>query len=171
MSKSTPLAAHQGVDTLAPICGFILFGAMINISLMDVPLLLDTVSDSSQLLRQWCRLYEFGIRMYPVLSVTTCLIYATAAAARISAGRPWRVVAAAAAVTLGMVPFTLVRMQPTIDAMFVLRDLDVVGGETASLEEVTALVVAWQWQHVVRSLFPLAGSTLGFLGASGKVAF
>lgn len=144
---------------------------MINISIMDVPLLLDTATDSSQLLHQWCRLYEFGIQTYPVFSVTTCLLYVAAALGRRSAGRPdWRVLASAAALTLVMIPFTLLYMQPTIDAMFVLRKLDIVGEKT-TLEEVQALAVKWQWQHVVRSMFPLAGSALGFLGASGKVVF
>lgn len=144
---------------------------MINISIMDVPLLLDTATDSSQFLHQWCRLYEFGIQMYPVFSVTVCLLYVTAVLGRRSAGRSdWRVLAAAAALTLVMIPFTLLHMQPTIDAIFGLRKLDLVD-ERVSLEEVRTLVVKWQWQHVVRSMFPLAGSALGFLGASGKVVF
>ncbi|KAF7538306.1 hypothetical protein G7054_g3112 [Neopestalotiopsis clavispora] len=138
----------SAVDALAPLFGFILFASAPVVSPLRV-----RHPNVSRLFRD------------DVSAVRG------AALGRRSAGRPdWRVLASAAALTLVMIPFTLLYMQPTIDAMFVLRKLDIVGEKT-TLEEVQALAVKWQWQHVVRSMFPLAGSALGFLGASGKVVF
>ncbi|KAJ6006501.1 hypothetical protein N7451_004445 [Penicillium sp. IBT 35674x] len=134
-------------------------GAMMSISIITVPVLLDTSTQSDQLLDQFMSLYNLGHKIMPTLSVCTCAMYIFVASKKRTAGLPWPIHAIAAATTIGMVPFTTIFMVPTNDALFALH-----ASSEAPLEEVRGFIVRWQWLHVVRSLFPLTGAVVGWRG-------
>lgn len=147
---------------------------MLSISLITVPFLLDTNTQPAHMVRQWTRLYHYGHILLPSLSITTCLLYIyTAISKRGSSKVPsryWTSYLTAGAVTVLIIPFTLVFMTPTNDTLFQLNEeTKTPGGETvASLDNVQALVRLWTKMHAVRSLFPLVGAVVGMRGLSNE---
>lgn len=133
-------------------------GAMMSLSALVVPVLLDTIDDETQMLRQWARLYHYGSIYMPALCVATCSIYGYVARSKRAAISPWSRYALAAVSTFGMVPFTWWVMVPTNNALFELHRSE----ESTDLGLVRVLVVKWAWLHVLRSLYPLFGVFLGF---------
>jgi hypothetical protein len=146
---------HQ-TDTFCP-------GAMMSISVITVPVLLDTTNDPSHMFRQWACTYHYGLRIFPTMAVATFLLYCYTAIRKRATGRRWRVFAVAGATTILMVPFTWIFMAPTNNTLFRLENESKVAS-VANLAEAQELVIKWSWLHVVRSLFPLAGAILGTTG-------
>ncbi|KAF7585480.1 hypothetical protein BBP40_010818 [Aspergillus hancockii] len=146
-----------GIQATAVISGSFLSGAMMSLSLITIPVILDTGTQSKQLLDQFVALYSYGHTIMPALSVTTCALYGFVANSKRAASDPWSIYGIAAATTIAMVPFTWIVMVPTNNALFALH-----AASDAALEEVRGLSVRWQWLHVVRSLFPLAGAIIGW---------
>ncbi|KOS19949.1 Noranthrone monooxygenase [Escovopsis weberi] len=147
-----------------------LSGAMTGISAITVPVLLDTTAHPAQLLSQWSRLYHYGHIMMPSVAVATTGLFALLALR--SKQRQFQLVyAVAGAATIGIVPFTLLFMVATNDALFRLEKLALaaqVGADVASqavdLIFARELVVKWARLHAIRSLFPLLGGILGMVG-------
>lgn len=135
-----------------------------NLSILDVPVLHDTATPASLLVNQWCRIYHYGHRLYPALCIATCVLYGHSGLAHQAASQPWRLYALAGTTTLAMVPFTWIFMSTTNNALFRAQKLSKEGRET-SIQEAKRLLTKWGWLHFVRSLFPLTGAVLGFLGA------
>ena len=140
---------------------------MLSISLITVPFLIDTNTQSIHLVAQWTRLYHYGHILLPSLAITTCLLYVYTA---INKGgfsqvpsKHLTTYATAGAVTIVMIPFTLIFMAPTNNALFRLNEeAEAAGGEPAvSLDKVQALVTLWAKLHAIRSFFPLLGAILG----------
>ncbi|KAI1734860.1 hypothetical protein F4680DRAFT_470632 [Xylaria scruposa] len=148
---------------VAALSGLFLSGAMMNISILDVPVLLKSTENSLQLINHWSQLYEVGSSLYPTVAITIGLLYGLAAAARlVSSPIQNRVMfVLAGTLTLAMAPFTWVFMSPTNNALFRIAELGQTGVITPA-EDVRALLVKWRWLHFVRSLFPLVGAMLGF---------
>ena len=134
-----------------------------SISVITVPVLLDTTKDPSHMFSQWACTYHYGLRIFPTMAVATFLLYCYTAITKRAAGRRWRVFAVAGATTLSIVPFTLILMAPTNNTLFRLEKESKVAS-AASLAEAQELVIKWSWLHVVRSLFPLVGAILGTMG-------
>lgn len=133
-------------------------GAMMSLSAIMIPVVLETNTDSSLLLRQWARLYHYGHIMMPALAVLTTSLYAYIAYGKRASSRlDWTSYAAAGVGTIAIVPFTLIVMAPTNDTLFEL--LETTG---VSLDTVQGLIVRWVWLHAFRSVFPMVGSILGF---------
>ncbi|KAJ5546957.1 hypothetical protein N7494_004542 [Penicillium frequentans] len=153
------IPGQVGIQAAAVIAGSFLSGAMMSISMITVPVLLDTSTQSGQLLDQFMSLYNLGHKIMPTLSVCTCAMYMFVAGKKRTAGLPWSIYALAAATTISMVPFTTLVMVPTNDTLFALH-----ASSENALEEVRGLIVRWQWMHVARSLFPLTGAVVGFKG-------
>ncbi|KAA8646583.1 hypothetical protein EYZ11_006293 [Aspergillus tanneri] len=147
-----------GIQATAVISGSFLSGAMTSLSLITIPVILDTGTQSKQLLDQFVALYNYGHRIMPALSVTTCALYGFVANSKRAAGDPWSIYGVAAATTIAMVPFTWIFMVPINNTLFALH----AAASDAALEEVRGLSVQWQWLHVARSLFPLAGAIIGW---------
>ncbi|KAF2137732.1 uncharacterized protein K452DRAFT_312112 [Aplosporella prunicola CBS 121167] len=166
-TKSHPTSGSQ---VAALIAGSFLSGAMMDISLIAVPVLLDTVTQPAHLLQQWGRLYYYGHKMMPTLGVAVFTLYGYAAIKNRAVKRPWRSFLLAGIITLVMVPFTLIIMRPLNNTMF---ELEAANKETPviALEEAQKLLVQWRCLHVVRSLFPLAGAALGSLAIFGGFEF
>jgi hypothetical protein len=133
---------------------------MMGLSLLAVPVFLDTNTEAGHLLRQWVRLYHYGHQMMPAMAVTTLALYGYTARSRQASHKPWRIWGAAGLVTVAMVPFTWIAMTATNNSLFQLdRPRGVI-----ELRRVRELVVTWGRLHVVRSLFPLVGAIIGWSG-------
>lgn len=141
-----------------------------SLSAFVVPVLLDTDTESTHLVRQWARLYHYGHIYLPALSVGTTGLYGyIALRPDPSEQKHWLTYAAAGATTITMVPFTWLVMVPTNNALFRLEALAAETASDVDLNTVRGLVVRWAWLHVVRSLFPLVGAILGFAGVLGEL--
>ncbi|KAG6359554.1 hypothetical protein INS49_013075 [Diaporthe citri] len=93
-------------------------GCMTSISAVAVPVFLDTTPEPALLFQQWARTYHYGHQALPTLSVATCGLYAYLTMKRRAAQQPWVAYAAAAIVTVIMVPFTWIVMVPTNNLLF-----------------------------------------------------
>lgn len=153
-----------------------------SLSLLAVPVMLDTAPDSLHLLRQWARMYYYGQRSMPRLAIATSLLYGyalfrrrneTEAAGRrttttgrkakepANPGRPWAGLAMAAGLTLAIIPYTLLVMAPTNNRLFALEELGRADTNAASLADAKELVIRWRWLHMIRSSMPLIGAVIG----------
>lgn len=138
---------------------------MTGLSVICVPVLLDTNTEVSQLYRQWARLYHYGHNIMPAVAVSVAGLYAYAALRyRAANNKQWLVYAMAGATTITIVPFTLLIMNSTNNTLFRLHDLAVASPETEDLGTAHELLVKWAWLHLCRSVFPLAGAILGLFG-------
>jgi hypothetical protein len=142
-------------------------GAMMSLSLIAIPVLVDINPDPAHLVRQWARLYGYGIQQMPAGAISTTLLYIYAISNRDRAGRPWHIYAFAAAATMSIVPFTWYVMAPTNNLLFGLNALQ---GGTKDLGQVYALIAKWRVLHMFRSLFPLLGATLGLIGTLDELS-
>ena len=145
---------------------------MMSVSLMAVPVLLETTTDPTQLVRQWARTYHYGHQIAPTLAVTTFLLYAYTTVSKRAAARRWAVFTAAGVTSIAMVPFTWIVMSPTNNKLFALE----AGAGSkimaaATFGEAVQLVNRWSTLHLVRSLFPLAGSVIGLTGTLGELKY
>ncbi|KAI0403084.1 hypothetical protein F4802DRAFT_572999 [Xylaria palmicola] len=144
----------------AVLSGVFLAGALMNIAILDVPVLLEVKAQTSDIVDHWCRIYEYGSRLYPFLSIAICLLYGFALLGGGKPQRYWGTFLGAATITLAMVPYTWIFMMPTNNKLFQAQALHRSGVMTSS-EEIQALILTWQKLHFVRSLFPLVGALLG----------
>ena len=146
---------------------------MISLSIVAIPVFLDTDTDSAQLVRHWAHLYRYGGLYMPALSVTATGLYAYAALRnRASDRKQWILYAAAGATTIAMVPFTLLMMAPVNNTLLRLEasaSASVATVSVVGLGSVKELVVRWAWLHAIRSVFPLIGGILGLVGVLREV--
>ncbi|RAL12376.1 anthrone oxygenase tpcL [Aspergillus homomorphus CBS 101889] len=149
----SPILPHAS----AVITGSFLSGTMMGLSLITVPVLLETATQPSYLLQHFVRLYDVGHKMMPGLAVTTCFFYGIAAAGQRASARSALPQLVAGLTTIAIVPFTWLVMTPTNDALFQLQ----ADAGAARLGEVRQLLVRWGWLHAMRSCFPLMGAVLG----------
>ncbi|KAJ0120540.1 uncharacterized protein J7T55_015269 [Diaporthe amygdali] len=151
-----------GIQTTALVTGSFLSGAMMSLSFIAVPVLLETTRDAPQLLTAWTRTYHYGHLALPTMSVGTFLLYIYAArASKKGKGRSRGILAAAGVATVAMVPFTWAFMLPTNDELFRLQAASVTEPGVAGFDAVREMVTSWSWMHVMRSLMPLVGAILG----------
>lgn len=138
---------------------------MTSLSLIAVPVLLDTSTDAAQLLRQWSRMYHYGHLIMPSIAVTTMLLHAATSVQQYTAGNPWGTFACAGLATIAIAPFTWTIMAGTNHRLF--RLLEQTGSKKTNVVdmlEVKKLVKRWSWLHLARSMLPLAGTLLGVAG-------
>lgn len=134
---------------------------MMGLSLVAVPVLIDTSTQSSHLLAQFVQMYDYGHKLMPSLAVVTFLLHGYTAVQQRASGRPWLRHVAAGVVTLLIVPFTWVAMMPTNENLFLLNAASKSPSEMVDLSLVQSLLVRWSRLHIIRSLFPLAGAIVG----------
>lgn len=132
------------------------------LSLLAIPGLLSTTTPvPTQLLaQQWAGIYNRGKVLGPQTAVLAVFGYGYLAYERSSRGVGWAKFAGAAALTLGIVPFTVIFMDPTNQALLKVAAGAGVIGEGA----LSDLLLKWKGLNLVRSIFPLAGAVLGFWG-------
>ena len=135
-----------------------------GLSVITIPLFLDTNTETAHILTQWVRLYHYGHLLLPSMAITTSLIYAYTITNRRASGKSSISYAIAAGVTVSMIPFTLLVMAPTNNTLFRLNDEIDLKPAVATLGEVRLLVTRWGQMHFIRSCFPLIGAVLGLRG-------
>ncbi|KAG8169730.1 hypothetical protein KVR01_000475 [Diaporthe batatas] len=162
-----------GVKATALLAGSFLSGTMASLSLIAVPVFMDTTGDATQLVHQWARMYEYGHKAMPTISVGVCILHVYMAASKKRRGdldRGRRVFSALAGVsTVLMLPFTWLFMVPTNNELFRLEALSRMespGAFDLRGADVKGLVGHWAELHAIRCIFPLAGAVLGMFGTS-----
>ena len=145
-------------------------GAMMNLFLLTIPVLLDTTREPGQILHNWSRIYFSGHRKGPGISMATALLHSYAAWSKYSAGESWRICAIAGVATVTMIPYTWLFMISTNNLLFG-AEMRSKNGNAGSLVEAKTLVKKWNRLNAVRALFPLTGAVLGILGVSDLLAF
>src|SRR5690349_15642180 len=123
---------------------------MMSLSLIAVPVFLDTTTQGSQLVQQWNHMYKYGFPILPTISVATFSLYVYTAIREYAAKGAWLVYAIAGVTTVTMIPFTWVFLWPTNNRLMELEKGSRAGLLT-SLEETRALVQLWSRTHLVRS--------------------
>lgn len=135
-------------------------GGQAMLSALAIPGLLSTNSavPTQILAEQWAGIYNRGKVLGPQAAAISLLGYGYLMYDRSRQSRGWGKYVAAAALTVGIVPFTAFFMGNTNQAL-----LEVAAGRAGNLssEAVRELLVKWRGLNLVRSLFPLAGALLG----------
>ncbi|KAL4738467.1 hypothetical protein BDV11DRAFT_205932 [Aspergillus similis] len=150
----------DGLQATAIITGSMLSGSMMTITVLSIPVWLDTITQPASLLSQWNRTYHYGHLGHPFMALLTLTLYTLCAWQRRSEGRNWRALLTAGIVTILVPAFTLVFMSPTNTILFEYTSAS--GGMgVVELKEVRQLVLKWGWMHLTRSFFPLIGAVLG----------
>ncbi|KAK7743478.1 hypothetical protein SLS53_004012 [Cytospora paraplurivora] len=140
-------------------------GGQAMLSILAVPGLLSTSSSvPSQLLaQQWAGIYNRGKVLGPQAAVVSLLGYGYLVYDRSRQNRGWGDYVGAMALTIGIVPFTLIFMDRTNQALLGVAE----GASTLQSEVVRELLVRWKGLNLVRSLLPLSGALLGLYGLVG----
>ncbi|KAM3415771.1 hypothetical protein BST61_g9282 [Cercospora zeina] len=152
--------AIPSTKILATLSGAFLTGAMMTLSFVAIPALLNT-SEATQLLSQWEVLFDRGHKIMPTLAVGTALLHAYNAHHDYHARLPWRACVVAAIVTVGIAPFTWTAMASTNSELVRLG----AHASSADLETVKELVYRWNRLHFTRSLLPCLGTVVSGMNA------
>lgn len=139
-------------------------GAMMSLSLITVPVFLETTTQASQLLPQWARMYYYGHRVLPTMAIGIFLLYSYTSFKKRRARNSSIIFALAGVMTLGMIPFTFLFMVPTNNELFRLEAASKAEPLAEGIGEAERLVIYWGRLHIIRSLFPLTGAILGTVG-------
>ncbi|KAJ4041031.1 hypothetical protein NW761_010135 [Fusarium oxysporum] len=156
MPISIPLpslvATATGITGSAYASGFIA-----SLSLAGIPAALQLSGPPG--VSVWQVLFNRGFALMPKLAGTTAIAYLYAAYTAHQQGRNWKGLAASAALTVSIVPFTIIFMSSTNELLFKAS----AGTLDASQEDVATLIGRWGGVlNLVRSLLPLAGAAFGF---------
>ena len=143
-------------------------GAMISLSLIAIPVLLETTTQAPQLFHQWVRMYHYGHQALPTMAVGTFLLYSYISIKKRSARKSWGLFALAGVTTLSILPFTLILMVPTNNELHRLEVVSKAEPLVKGIVEAKELVVKWSWLHLTRSMLPLAGAVIGAVGTFGR---
>ena len=139
-----------------------------SLSLMAIPVLLDTTTQAPQLFHQWARMYHYGHQVLPTMAVGTFLLYSYTSIKKRNANKSWAIFALAGVTTMSMLPFTWIFMVPTNNELFRLREVSQTEPLVKGIVEAKELVVKWSWLHITRTLLPLAGAFIGAAGTFGQ---
>jgi hypothetical protein len=139
---------------------------MASLSLMAVPVFLDTTTQVPQLFHQWARMYHYGHQVLPTMAVGTFLLYSYVSLKRCGGKKSWGTFTLAGVATLSMVPFTWIFMVSTNNELFRLEEVSKTDPSVMGISEAKDLVVKWSWLHLTRCLMPLAGAIIGTIARS-----
>lgn len=144
-------------------------GGMNVVSMLAVPMILDTTPpDSSLLLRQWHFVYNSGHKLGPRLAVTSGLIYWSAAWASRERGFASALYACSGALTMSMIPFTWLFILKINNAIFTEIEKGQAGIPT-NLAHAQYLIGRWRTLNIARTFFPILGGALGMMTVCGMV--
>ncbi|KAF3762269.1 DUF1772-domain-containing protein [Cryphonectria parasitica EP155] len=146
-------------------------GGQAMLSILAVPGLLSFSTSSTTspistqaLAQQWAGIYNRGKVLGPQAAALSLLGYGYLAYAQHrSRGSGWQLFVGAAALTVGIVPFTLVFMDATNQVLLEVAS----GAATVGSEALEGLLLRWKDLNLVRSFFPLAGAVVGLWGLLG----
>ncbi|PTU24154.1 hypothetical protein P175DRAFT_0497273 [Aspergillus ochraceoroseus IBT 24754] len=151
-----------------------LAGNIASFSLVTAPALLQSCHSyqvpASLIVKQWRELYEKGKRQNPPIAASVAAAFAYLAwsvrqgtsLAPLAPRNGVALYSAAAVLTLGIVPWTLIAMTSTNKALLDRASATWVSTDKSN-EEVEGLLEKWTVLNAIRSLFPLAGGIVGYL--------
>ena len=143
---------------------------MTSLSLITVPVLIDTSTDASQLLHQWSRMYHYGHLIMPSVAVSTMLLHAATSVQLYAIGKPWVIFACSGLTSIAIAPFTWTVMEGTNNKLFrLLEQAEDKKAGAMNILEVKRLVKRWSWLHLARSMLPLVGTLLGVAGVLAEL--
>ncbi|KAK1980808.1 hypothetical protein LZ30DRAFT_594071 [Colletotrichum cereale] len=132
-------------------------GATASLSTFSVPAILQTSSDPAHALRLWRHIFLNGASTGPKVALVIFLSLAYTAYDQHSRAVVWKPYATAGVLSLCIVPFTLVFMSSTNDALMAGAQ----GVETLAWSETAELLRRWQVLNLARSLISLASAGIG----------
>ncbi|KAK1595885.1 uncharacterized protein LY79DRAFT_588449 [Colletotrichum navitas] len=132
-------------------------GATASLSMFSVPTILQGSSEPAHALRLWRHIFLNGASTGPKVALVTFLSLAYTAYDHHNRGAVWKPYATAAVLSLAIMPFTLVVMSSTNNALMAGAQ----GVETLSLSETTELLTRWRTLNLVRSFISLASAGIG----------
>lgn len=133
-----------------------------SLSLLAIPVFLDTATQPAQLYQEWARMYHYGHRVLPGMALGTSALYAYTAIRKRSSKQKWTMTALTAVITLMMIPFTLLVMVPVNNELFrMAADAQTSTDGFGTFEQAIGLIQRWSILHIIRSCFPLAGAAMG----------
>ncbi len=136
-------------------------GSTAGISMIGVPgLLVAAASDPQAATRQWKAMYSVGKVVGPAMSLVSLTGYGILAYSQSGQGESWKGYLTAGLLTVGLMPFTVIVMTSTNDALLRIADGGAKGAATE--QAVTTLLKQWRGLNMVRSIFPLCGFLVGF---------
>lgn len=127
-----------------------------------MPGLLSAPVSGALLAQQWQTIFNLGKATAPTIAVASLAAFAYTAYDRSRRHLDWTRYATAGALTLAIVPFTLIFMHPTNQSLLQVAG----GGATAAVvndDSVRALITKWAGLNLIRSLLPLGGAVVGLL--------
>jgi hypothetical protein len=130
-----------------------------GISMLTVPPLLELARSSpTNAAKTWEALYHLGKNSSPKFAVATLLSYGYAAYTNYQAGKPWASYTGAGALTIALVPWTLILMMGTNNQLLACASgLD----KAVTADKATGLITTWGKLNMARGFWPLAGAMLG----------
>jgi len=139
-------------------------GTIASISLVSVPAISRSLKEdrlsAAHAVKLWKNNFEAGFALAPPIAVATASslgFCAWSAPRLLTFGVPnGRLFAAAAVLTVSIVPFTIVFMSSTNDKLLSFAKKEDL--TTAENQESEALLKRWRYLNSVRSLLPLAGA-------------
>ncbi|KAF2723088.1 DUF1772-domain-containing protein [Polychaeton citri CBS 116435] len=161
LPKMMSMVSSVCVQATGLLTGAFLSGAMMSLCFVAVPVILDTATETSQLLGQWSRMYHYGHQIMPTIAVCTLLLHGYTSLRKNATKRPWALFALAGLTTVSIAPFTWIFMAPTNNELFRLEEESLATPLGLEDSGARALVVKWTWLHFTRSLLPLAGTVFG----------
>ncbi|KAK1998452.1 DUF1772-domain-containing protein [Colletotrichum falcatum] len=132
-------------------------GVTASLSTFSVPAILQSSSEPAHALRLWRHIFLNGASTGPKVALVTFLSLAYTAYDHHNRGAVWKPYATAGVLSLAIVPFTLVFMSSTNNALMAAAQ----GVKTLALSETTELLARWRTLNLVRSLIPLASAGIG----------
>ncbi|KAL8787676.1 MAG: hypothetical protein Q9213_002107 [Squamulea squamosa] len=159
-SLSTTVRICQGLGITA---SSFLAGTLYTASALGVPAILAGQTNPSLLVSQWHSMFRAGFKIGPTLALLGAVNYLYVAWGSYNStydARVWKGFVGAAVGTIGIVPFTLIFMSSTNNAL-----LAQAAKTTLSEVEVRGLVEKWAFLNLVRSGIPVVGTALGLYGA------
>lgn len=132
-------------------------GGIASLSSFAVPGILSAPAPPQILAKQWETLFNRGKSTMPIVAIASLLGYAYLAYRQKSSGLGWKRYAMAGALTIAIVPYTLIFMGPTNSSL-----LQAASGATTLSDDAThSLMLTWKSLNMGRSMLPLAGALLG----------
>ncbi|OHE93722.1 hypothetical protein CORC01_10949 [Colletotrichum orchidophilum] len=131
-------------------------GAAASLSMFSIPAIIHTSAEPGHALKLWQHIYLNGASTGPkvALAITLSLVYS--AYDRYSQGVAWKPFVAAGLLSLAIVPYTIIFMLSTNNALMAGAR----GITTLGLSETRELLKRWQALNAIRSVISLAGAAI-----------
>lgn len=137
----------------------IFLGTTLSISAFAIPALLQNPS-SAILLAQWSKLFNLGKRAAPPVALVSALSYYATGYLQYSHFLPWKASVVSGALTMGIIPYTLIFMKKTNARLIEMSASVTEEKEEVVKGEARELVDRWGLLNAIRSVLPLAAAIL-----------